>query len=238
MNHNDRARLLRHRQRVTLQEAAYLIIERLGGGWADAVSLLAEAAELKRLPADVKPLLATWTNTAIAPVDPEKSTVLTADLLAWLDTVGALPLRNEQDLGARVEAGYLLGDAYPNDGPAITLGADSGAKTGKLDAAEKHKNRHLAVIECANGAMFSVAGWTRGPSRTNSIFRSKACLPSQIGLATTPPTITTSHMKFCRTRWRGTSSPRAPARMTPDCNSRPRMTLPSHRIRFPGSETS
>ncbi|QIN62479.1 hypothetical protein SBC1_24940 [Caballeronia sp. SBC1] len=157
MNHNDRARLLRHRQRVTLQEAAYLIIERLGGGWADAVSLLAEAAELKRLPADVKPLLATWTNTAIAPVDPEKSTVLTADLLAWLDTVGALPLRNEQDLGARVEAGYLLGDAYPNDGPAITLGADSGAKTGKLDAAEKHKNRHLAVIECANGAMFSVA---------------------------------------------------------------------------------
>ncbi len=85
----ERAKLLLLRKRVMIDEAPYIIIEKIGGLYHDALSLLLEAVEDNSIHADIKPELAF--NLAdgyyeIADsIDAGKTTVMTADLLAWLE---------------------------------------------------------------------------------------------------------------------------------------------------------
>ncbi|MBR8429178.1 hypothetical protein KDW37_00420 [Burkholderia cenocepacia] len=87
MDHHDRARLIQHKQRATLHEAAYLVTTSLGGTWDDAVSLLVDWVQTNRLLADVVPRIDPWSGKETAPIDPSKATVTVADLKALLETM-------------------------------------------------------------------------------------------------------------------------------------------------------
>lgn len=87
MKYEDRARLLRLRAKLTLHEAAYLVVDRLGGTWDDAVSLLVENVERRQVVADVvlKPSLAY--GMVVTSADPAKTTLATSELTAWLEAL-------------------------------------------------------------------------------------------------------------------------------------------------------
>jgi hypothetical protein len=87
MDHHDRARLIQHKQRATLHEAAYLVTTSLGGTWEDAVSLLTDWVQTNRLTADVVPRIDQWSGKETAPIDPSKTTVAVADLKALVETL-------------------------------------------------------------------------------------------------------------------------------------------------------
>ena len=89
IRHKERAKLLWLKRRVALDEAPYLVIDKLDGMYDDAFSLLLEAVKDKRLPADINPEtswdLLDGDVEIIDSVDARKTTVATADLLTWLE---------------------------------------------------------------------------------------------------------------------------------------------------------
>jgi hypothetical protein len=71
---------------MTLHEAGYPVMQRLGGLWDDAVNLIVEAVENGRLKALVVFDSPHWmNNNRIDLIAAGQSTVATNDLLAWLD---------------------------------------------------------------------------------------------------------------------------------------------------------
>jgi hypothetical protein len=70
-----------------LSEGTYLVIDKLGGRYDDALSLLVEAVSDKSLPADVKPIINPYHGVIIDTVEPSNTSVATADLLTWLESV-------------------------------------------------------------------------------------------------------------------------------------------------------
>ncbi|MFM9435003.1 hypothetical protein ACFDR9_002065 [Janthinobacterium sp. CG_23.3] len=89
--HKERAKLLWLKRRVALDEAPYLVIDKLDGMYDDAFSLLLEAVKDKRLPAEINPEtswdLLDGDAEIIDSVDARKTTVATADLLTWLEPI-------------------------------------------------------------------------------------------------------------------------------------------------------
>jgi hypothetical protein len=76
---------LRYRDRLTLQEAAYFVQDRLNCYWDDAVGVVVDNIRARRLPADIKP--SPYSDNEIGHINPARSTVAMADLTAWLDTL-------------------------------------------------------------------------------------------------------------------------------------------------------
>ncbi len=83
----ERAKLLRLHKRIKLNQGPYLVIELLGGKYEDALSLLIEAVSDDTLPAQITPLINEWSGNIIGKVDPLTTTVATADLLMWLESI-------------------------------------------------------------------------------------------------------------------------------------------------------
>lgn len=87
--HKERAKLLWLRKRVTLAEAPYLVVDKLGGMYDDAFALIFEAIKDKSLPADARPKnswdLLNGEYVIDDTVDSFQTTLATADLLAWLE---------------------------------------------------------------------------------------------------------------------------------------------------------
>lgn len=116
MDHHDRARLIRHKQRATLHEAAYLLTTSLGGTWDDAVSLLADWVQANRLPADVMPRIDPWSGKETAPIDPSKTTVAVADLNALVETLTTPESNATGDISAQDVADMA---EFSNNGQCI-----------------------------------------------------------------------------------------------------------------------
>jgi hypothetical protein len=86
--YQQRAALLKLRDRIPLNAAPYLVIAELGGMYDDALELVVEAAQKRRFPAAIVPSINPWSGNEIGAVDSEKSTAATADLMAWIATLG------------------------------------------------------------------------------------------------------------------------------------------------------
>jgi hypothetical protein len=84
-----RAATLRLRERLTLDETAYLVQDKIGGYYEDARSLLVEAVSTGKLPAERQAEVNHWDGSFIASVDPSTSTVATADLVEWMSRLEA-----------------------------------------------------------------------------------------------------------------------------------------------------
>ena len=87
---NDRAKILRLRTSIKLEEAPYIVIDMIGGKYDNVLDLLVEEAGNKNLDADVKPRINLFNGEIIHPVDSSTTTVKTANLLAWLEIKSAL----------------------------------------------------------------------------------------------------------------------------------------------------
>ena len=83
------------RKRVTLDDAPYLVQDKIGGGYDDARSLLIDAVADGDLPAQIRPSIDPYTAKTIGPVEASETTVATADVAIWL---GALR-RNDASIG-------------------------------------------------------------------------------------------------------------------------------------------
>ncbi|WP_040039610.1 hypothetical protein [Noviherbaspirillum autotrophicum] len=84
MRHEERARLLLLRKRISLVEAPYIVAVELGGGYDDALSLVLEAVKDEDLKADAKPAINEWNGAVVDPVDPHATTIAVSDLLSWM----------------------------------------------------------------------------------------------------------------------------------------------------------
>lgn len=82
-----RVALLRLRKTLPVVEAAYIVVDKLGGMWDDAVSLLTETIDAGDLKAQIVPKRNPWHGTIIGAVDESQTTVAMADLLHWLDGI-------------------------------------------------------------------------------------------------------------------------------------------------------
>lgn len=81
----DRVSLLRLRQKASIHEAAYLVVDALGGEWNDAVSLLVEWVQQDTsLSPEIVPTINEWSGKVINPVDPAKTIVAVPELKARL----------------------------------------------------------------------------------------------------------------------------------------------------------
>jgi hypothetical protein len=106
---------LRARQRLTLREAGEIVRESFGGRWYEvhdsesfeprrqAVALIIEAIKAGNLLAEITARTHGFPGDAIGAPDPAKSTVATADLLAWLE--GITPASTADAEPAKVGAG-------------------------------------------------------------------------------------------------------------------------------------
>ncbi len=77
-------------KRVALDEAAYLVQDKIPGADYDgSLALIVEAVVSGDLVAEVKPDIDPNTGAKISPVDASKSSVAVADLAAWIDSLPA-----------------------------------------------------------------------------------------------------------------------------------------------------
>jgi hypothetical protein len=104
---SKRADTLRHKQRLTIDEAAYLVQDWTCGYYDDALSVLIEAASNGSLPVEAQVEKDAWSGTVISAIDPATSTVATVDIKSWLATLGSkveMPVTSSKLMRAAVAA--------------------------------------------------------------------------------------------------------------------------------------
>ncbi|NPT60487.1 hypothetical protein [Paraburkholderia elongata] len=126
---------LRHRDRLTLHEAADFVEERLGTFSDAALRLVIESVEANKFPAHIEPEINSWQGTVVRPVDPDRSTVATADLLAWLDMLDSGKSTKQTERAADV-GGRPLGERERTTLLVIIAGL---AKEAKIDVLKPSK---------------------------------------------------------------------------------------------------
>jgi len=160
------------RKRVTLNEAPYLIQDKIGGGYDDALSLLIEAVKDGDLPAEVSPDIDPWSEVKIALVDPSKSTVATADVAAWLPSLRrndmpqgqpTAPVKSGAPVGeAAIATSHVLGDEPSKGNPAnrfveqVADEIEDGGKVPTLSAVWKELFNRIGksvIVDSKDGAL-------------------------------------------------------------------------------------